>query len=96
MQKHDSLEIVRSSRFKKDLKKIIKQKRDLHKLQQVIELLCLQQALPDKYCDHALIGEWFGYRECHISPDWLLIYKIDKELKLLALARTGSHSDLFK
>lgn len=58
----------------------------------------LQNAIPlkDKYRDHMLVGEWNGDRECHITPDWLLIYKIDTELELLRHIRTGSHSDLFQ
>jgi len=90
------LEIIRSSQFKKDLKKIIKQRKNLNILERVIKDLQSKKTLPKKYCDHNLVGEWQGYRECHINPDWLLIYKIDGSLKLLRLARTGSHSDLFK
>jgi len=90
------LDIVRASKFKKDLKKLIKQRKDLDMLEKIIKTLRSKKPLPKKHCDHNLIGEWHGYRECHINPDWLLIYKIDDELKLLRLARTGSHSDLFK
>ena len=90
------LEICRSSQFKKDLKKIIKQSKDLIILEKVITTLQNLQPLPDKNHDHCLSGIWHDYRECHISPDWLLIYKVEDTLKLLRLARTGSHSDLFK
>ena len=90
------LEICRSSQFKKDLKKIIKQGKELKKLEKITTSLQHLQPLPDKNHDHLLSGIWQGYRECHISPDWLLIYKIEQTLKLLRLARTGSHSDLFK
>lgn len=90
------LEICRSSQFKKDLKKIIKQKKELKKLEVVVTLLQHQQPISKKHQDHILFGEWVGYRECHISPDWLLIYKIERQLKLLRLAKIGSHSELFK
>lgn len=90
------LEIVRSTQFKRDLKKIIKQGKDLDLLQEIVEVLQRKESLPPKNCDHSLSGNWKGYRECHISPDWLLIYKIEDQLKLLRLARTGSHSELFQ
>ena len=90
------LKIDQSSQFKKDLKKSIKQKRDLSKLETVINLLQKMEKLPLKYRDHNIIGNWNGHRECHLEPDWLLIYKIEKELKSLNLVRTGSHSELFK
>jgi len=90
------LEICRSSQFKKDLKKIIRQGKELKKLEKVVNSLQHLQPLPDKNHDHFLSGIWQGYKECHISPDWLLIYKAEQTLKLLRLARTGSHSDLFK
>lgn len=90
------LEIVRSTHFKIDLKKIIKQGKDLDLLQEIVEALQQQEPLLPKNCDHSLSGNWKGYRECHISPDWLLIYKSEDQLKLLRLARTGSHSELFQ
>ncbi|HBD7060820.1 TPA: type II toxin-antitoxin system YafQ family toxin [Legionella pneumophila] len=90
------LEIVRSTQFKRDLKKIIKQGKDLDLLQEIVEALQRQESLPAKNCDHSLSGNWKGYRECHISPDWLLIYKSEDQLKLLRLARTGSHSEIFQ
>ena len=90
------LKICRSSQFKKDLKKIIKQNKELKKLEEIIVALQHQKPLQLKNNDHILTGNWFNYRECHICSDWLLIYKIEKQLRLLRLARTGSHSDLFK
>lgn len=90
------LEIVRSTQFKKDLKKIIKQGKDLDLLEEVVNKLQKSETLPPKNCDHLLSGDWRGFRECHISPDWLLIYKNENELKLLRLVRTGSHSELFR
>jgi mRNA interferase YafQ len=90
------LEIVRSSQFKKDLKKIIKQGKDIDLLEEIVNKLQHSEKLPPKNCDHLLSGDWRGFRECHISPDWLLIYKNENELKLLRLVRTGSHSELFR
>ena len=62
---------------------------------EVLDLLVHEEPLPPRYHDHALIGNYRGYRECHIQPDWLLIYKIESGKLLLTLARTGTHSDLF-
>ena len=81
--------------FKKDYKRIKKRGYDMRLLEEVISILAEGKTLPAKYRDHELIGNYKECRECHISPDWLLIYEvIDKEL-LLYLTRTGSHSDLF-
>jgi mRNA interferase YafQ len=84
---------VRSSQFKKDLKKARRQGKDLDALQAVIIALVEGQDLEERLQDHDLAGNWRGYRECHVNPDWLLIYKVtDEELRL---ARIGSHSELF-
>lgn len=83
-------------KFKKDLKKLQKRCEDLSLLKEVIMLLCKGKELPKKYRDHSLTGEYAGYRDCHIQNDWVLIYKIEEELSLLSLHRTGTHSDLFK
>ena len=88
------MKIEYTSQFKKDFKKVQKQNKDINKLRSIIETLASSQHLEEKFLDHPLSGEWKKYRECHISPDWLLIYKIDDEY--LVLARTGSHADLFK
>lgn len=90
------LEIRRSTQFKKDLKKIIKQRKKLSLLAEIVNKLQHLQSLLPKQRDHELTGDWKGYRECHITPDWLLIYKVDKQVELLQLMRTGSHSDLFQ
>lgn len=87
------LEIEVSAQFKKDLNKIKKQGNKISKLNEVISLLQKEAILPRKYYDHMLIGNWNGYRECHITPNWLLIYKTDKNI--IKLARTGSHSEIF-
>ncbi len=91
------LDIIVSSQFKKDLKKVKKQGKDPEKIDAIIEVLQNEAPLHSKHCDHDLIGIWKGYRECHITPDWLLIYKIcNGSVRVLRLSRTGSHSDLFK
>ena len=64
-------------------------------METVIDMLANEQPLPEKYKDHALTGDWKGFRECHIQPDWLLIYKIQNDSLILTLSRIGSHSDLF-
>ena len=89
------LTISYSVRFRKDYKTVKKRGYDITLLEEVLELLCAEKPLPHKYCDHALVGNYSGHRECHISPDWLLIYKIEKDELLLSLTRTGTHSDLF-
>lgn len=71
------LTINYSTRFKKDYKLIKKRGYNIILLEEVLEILCAEQPLPQKYCDHALIGNYNGHRECHITPDWLLIYKIE-------------------
>jgi len=87
--------VVRSSRFRQDFKRIVKRGYDLSLLDAVIERLQAGEPLPEKYRDHALTGDFAGHRECHITPDWLLIYKIEHGILILTLTRTGSHSDLF-
>ena len=64
-------------------------------LKEIVELLANGKELPEKYRDHNLTGNWKGHRECHIQPDWLLVYKIENDILVLTLARTGTHSDLF-
>lgn len=92
MKKYD---IIIGTRFKRDLKLIKKQGKDTEKLDYVVDLLANGETLPEKYRDHALVGEYEGCRECHIQPDWLLIYEIIENDLILYLTRTGSHSDLF-
>lgn len=89
------LDIRYSTRFKKDYKAIIKRGYNPQLLQNVLEILCNEQPLPQSYRDHGLVGDYSGHRECHITPDWLLIYKIEKDILTLTLTRTGTHSDLF-
>lgn len=89
------LKIKYHSKIKKDIKTIKKRNYDLSKLQKVIEILAEEKTLPAKYKDHSLTGIYQDFRECHILPDWLLIYRIDKDILTLVLSRTGTHSDLF-
>ncbi len=89
------LKIVFTSKFKKEYKLAIKKGCDIKILENVISLLQNNQSLPEKYKEHSLSGKYAGYRECHLAPDWLLIYKIDKKILILTLIRMGSHSDLF-
>lgn len=89
------LEIQYQSKFKKDLRTLAKRGYDLRKIQNVITLLAEEKTLPEAYRDHALKGTWAGYRECHILPDWLLIYKINRNVLLLTVVRSGTHADLF-
>ncbi len=86
--------IVYTTQFKRDYKKIKKQKKELNKLKVLIEKLVSGERLKLSYKDHQLSGEFKGYRDCHIEPDWLLIYKRSPEV--LTLERTGSHSELFR
>lgn len=88
-------EILATGRFKKDLKAIMKREYNLQLLQGIVSLLAADSPLPEKNKDHAISGNWVGHRECHITPDWLLIYKIDNDILVLTLTRTGTHSDLF-
>lgn len=89
--------IKRSKIFKKQYKKILKQGKDISKLQYILEVLASGEKLDSKYRDHNLYDNKYfkGCRECHIEPDWLLIYKIVNEELILYLIETGSHSDLF-
>jgi len=90
-------EIIPSSTFKKDLKLAKKKGLNLSFLKRVIDLLAASDSpLPKEYKDHNLCGNYEGFRECHIQPDWLLIYKKNQENLFLYLTRSGSHSDLFK
>ncbi len=85
-----------TSRFRKDVKLLLKRGYDISKLKQVIALLLTGSPLPEKYRDHRLIGDKRGTRECHIEPDWLLVYQIQKDVLVLVVVATGTHSDLFR
>ena len=90
------LEIVLSTRFKKDLKLARKRGLNLKLMDEVVKTLAAQQPLDVNYHDHPLSGNYEGFRECHILSDWLLIYRADDEDLFLFLTRTGTHSDLFE
>jgi mRNA interferase YafQ len=89
------LDIVWTNQFKKDYKSAMKRHLDISLLDDIIRKLAVCEPLPEKNKDHALSGNWSGHRECHIQPDWLLIYRIEADLLVLTLSRTGTHSDLF-
>lgn len=84
-----------TTQFKKDYKLAVKRGLKIELLEAVVAALALGEPLPEKHRDHALTGNWIGHRECHILPDWLLIYRIEDDVLVLTLSRTGSHSDLF-
>lgn len=81
--------------FKKDFKRIKKRGYDISRLEKIVELLANEVPLPEQFKDHNLSGNYNGFRECHIAPDWLLIYQVNNNELILVLSRTGSHSDLF-
>ena len=88
-------DIVWTNQFKKDYKLALKRHLEIDLLDDVIRLLSRGETLPEKNKDHALTGNWAGHRECHILSDWLLVYRIEDDILVLTLARTGTHSDLF-
>ncbi len=96
------IKTVATNRYEKELKLMIKRGKDLNKLDYLLEILEANinkgiehhSLLPEKYCLHKLIGKYKGYWECHIEPDWLLVYYLDDEV--LRLERTGTHNDIFK
>lgn len=85
--------IKTSKAFRKDIKRLQKSRYNMQQLQVAIDVLASGQVLPDAYVDHALHGDRVGQRECHIGPDWLLIYKKDHDALVLLLLRTGTHLD---
>jgi len=87
-------QLYQTTQFGKDVKRVKRRGKDLLKLKFVVKKLAKGEVLEAKFKDHPLIGRWNGCRDCHIEPDWLLIYCTDE--KILGLERTGSHSDLFK
>ena len=89
------LSIVPSNKFKKDLKLAIKRGYNIKLLDDVVSKIAAQEKPDEKYKDHALSGEYNDFRECHITPDWLLVYQIIENELILLLSRTGTHSDLF-
>jgi len=86
--------IRRTAQFKRDVKRLLQQRKDLEKLKSVLESLVKEEGLASKYRDHVLVGQYKGTRECHIEPDWLLLYELAESE--IVLIRTGSHPDLFR
>ena len=84
-----------TAQFRKDYKRLKKRGYNLNLLEEVIQFLLEEKPLAEKFRDHALAGKYTGFRECHILPDWLLVYQIDSEMLFLIVSRTGTHSDLF-
>ncbi len=89
------LDLVTTTQFCKDLKRIRKRGYNLTKLDDILCKLRMEITLHEKYRDHALTGDYSGFRECHIEPDWLIVYAVDKGKLILTASRTGTHSDLF-
>ena len=89
-------EVRFSGQFKRDLKLAKKQGKNIEKLFSVVERLAQGQPLAPKYKDHPLSGDYHGCRECHIEPDWLLVYEVFDDILVLMLSRVGSHAELFK
>ena len=87
--------VRRTKKFRKELKKMLRRGADLDKLETVVNILAKGETLPPQYHDHALTGDMEGTRDCHITPDWLLLYRIENDVLVLTLTRTGSHADLF-
>ena len=88
-------DIVWTAQFKKDYKLALKRHLDIELLDNIIRCLSRGETPPERNKDHALTGDWVGHRECHILPDWLLVYRIEDDILVLTLVRTGTHSDLF-
>lgn len=84
-----------TTQFKKDYKLAQKRGLRMELLQEIVQLLARGESLPERNKDHALSGNYKGFRECHIAPDWLLIYRYEDDVLVLTLSNTGSHSDLF-
>ena len=92
----DTKYIVKTTtQFKKDFKLVKKRGLKMELLREVITVLAMGETLPEKNKDHALTGNWIGHRECHILPNWLLVYRLEDEVLVLTLTRTGTHSDFF-
>ncbi len=96
---NDKYRVKWSSKFKKDYKLAVRRGYDISLIDNVIRLIAKgdeQKRLIDEYDDHELSGDWKGYRELHVEPDWILIYYLEDDVLVLTLSRTGTHSDLFK
>lgn len=90
------LKLKLTAKYRKDHKRLFKRGYDMAKLKAVIDILLERKPLPRRYKDHALTGDFEGYRECHVLPDWLLIYAVNNDDLVLVAFRTGTHADLFE
>ena len=86
-------EVVTTSAFERDIKRLRKRGKDMERLRAVVDTLRRGHPLLSRHRDHALSGDWQGFRDCHVEPDWVLVYRIDEDV--VYLTRTGTHSDLF-
>ena len=86
--------IVQTTRYKKELKKMLRRGKDIRKIGAVVRMLASGETLPPQYRDHALTGDLAGLRDCHVENDWVLLYSIEGDVLALTLTRTGTHSDL--
>ncbi len=86
--------VRKTSRYKKSLKRMLKRGKDISKIVEVVRILAMGETLPPQYKDHALSGDLAGLRDCHVENDWVLFYKIEGNILILALVDTGTHSDL--
>jgi mRNA interferase YafQ len=86
---------TRSTKFRRDIRRCQRQQKDMDKFKEIHELLVMGKPLPARNKDHLLTGNWRNHRECHVEPDWLLIYRINDDKYIIEYVRTGSHSDLF-
>ena len=89
------LNVRYTNQLEKDIRRLVKRGYDISKFADTIKLLLQNDGMPERYRDHALKGKWSGFRDCHIEPDWVLIYHIDEDQLTLIASRTGTHSDLF-
>lgn len=89
-------DIAWTSQFKKDYRLAEKRRLNIELLNDIIRKLASGEQLPEQHKDHSLTGRWIGHRECHILPDWLLLYRVEDDVLVLTLMRTGTHSDIFE
>ena len=89
------LQIVYTNRMKRDARRMQRRGKDMARLETALDLLARQEGMPDRYRDHQLSGDLSDFRECHIEPDWLLLYQVFDDLLILSATATGTHADLF-
>jgi mRNA interferase YafQ len=90
----EPLVVSMTSRYNREAKRVRKRGKDMGKLVAIVDELRHRRPLAERHRDHALTGNWRGWRDCHIEPDWLLVYRVDEDANVLVLGRTGTHSDL--